>query len=199
MLAVLLLLAVFGVGIELGLTGLLPGFLRSLRGYDLVSSNVGLVIFLGGIAAGRVLLGLLSGRVRLLLMIRGLFAVAAVFSAVLFFVPLPPAGTVAALILTGRGGLVPPAADHHPDRDHVPRHVRDGPRDREARRAPRRHRGSFHRVTRFPLEHPSRLALGIFPLLAAAGFIVLTAGGKRIQARVGALQAQPNSSQEVIP
>jgi len=36
-------------------------------------------------------------------MISWLFAAAAVFSFVLFFVALPPAGTVAALILTGLG------------------------------------------------------------------------------------------------
>ena len=45
-LALFFLLATFGIGAELGLTGLLPGFLRDGRGYDLVSSNIGLVLFL---------------------------------------------------------------------------------------------------------------------------------------------------------
>ncbi|MDT8297681.1 MAG: MFS transporter, partial [Spirochaetaceae bacterium] len=87
-LAIFLLLAIFGVGIELGLTGLLPGFLRSCRGYENVPSNIGLVIFLGGIAAGRLMIGLLSGRMHLLNMIRLLFAAAAVCSFVLLFVTL---------------------------------------------------------------------------------------------------------------
>jgi len=187
-LAMLLLLATFGVGIELGLTGLLPGFLRTIRGYDIVSSNIGLVIFLGGIAAGRVLLGLLTGRVRLLLMIRWLFAAAAVFSSVLFFVVLPPAGTIVALILTGLGVssllplLITLTGTMYRDMSGtalgivklavpiggivVPFIVSLVSRW-----------GSFH------------LALGIFPLLASAGFLVLAAGGQRIQASVGALQA----------
>jgi len=184
-LAVFLLLAVFGVGIELGLTGLLPGFLRDLRGYGLVQSNVGLVIFLGGIAAGRVLLGLLTSRVRLLLMIRWLFAAATVFSAVLFFVPLPPGGTIAALLLTGAGvsSLLPLLITLT---------------------------GTLYRdmsgtalgivklavplggiVVPFVVSVVSRwgsfqLALGIFPLLAAAGFLVLAAGGRGIQSRISA-------------
>jgi MFS family permease len=187
-LAMLLLLATFGVGIELGLTGLLPGFLRTLRGYDIVPSNVGLVIFLGGIAAGRVLLGLLTGKVRLLFMIRWLFAVAAVFSTILFFVALPPAATVVALVLTGMGvsSLLPLII------------TLTGTMYRDMS-------GTALGIVKLavPLggiivpfivslvSHWSsfQLALGIFPLLAAAGFVVLTAGGKRIQARVGALQA----------
>jgi len=187
-LAVLLLLATFGVGIELGLTGLLPGFLRSLRGYDLVPSNIGLVLFLGGIAAGRVLLGLLTGRVELLLMVRWLFAAAAICSSVLFFVVLPTALTAAALILTGAGvsSLLPLIITLT---------------------------GTMYRdmsgtalgivklavpvggiVVPFIVSLISRwasfqLALGIFPVLAALGFLVLAAGGSRIQARIGALRA----------
>ena len=186
-LAIFLMLAIFGVGIELGLTGLLPGFLRSLRGYDVVPSNVGLVLFLGGLAAGRVSLGLLTARVRLLVMIRWLFAAAALFSSILFFVVLPPAATVAALILTGAGvsSLLPLLITLT---------------------------GTMYRdmsgtalgivklavpiggiVVPFVVSLLSRwasfqVAVGIFPLLAALGFIVLVFWGKRIQARIGASQ-----------
>ena len=182
-LAVFLLLAIFGVGIELGLTGLLPGFLRSLRGYQLVESNIGLVLFLGGIAAGRVLLGLLTGRVPLLSMIRWLFGAAAICSSVLFFVALPPALTAAALVLTGAGvsSLLPLLITLT---------------------------GTMYRdmsgtalgivklaiplggiVVPFIVSLVSRwasfqLALGIFPLLAALGFLVLAAWGGRIQDRI---------------
>jgi MFS family permease len=197
-LAVFLLLAVFGVGIELGLTGLLPGFLRDLRGYSLVQSDAGLVIFLGGIAAGRVLLRLLTSRVRLLLMIRWLFAAATVFSAVLFFVPLPPGWTIAALVLTGAGvsSLLPLLITLT---------------------------GTLYRdmsgtalgivklavplggiVVPFIVSVVSRwgffqLALGIFPVLAAAGFIVLAAGGRGIQSRISTLSPTPKDgvTQEV--
>ena len=190
-LAVFMLLAIFGVGIELGLTGLLPGFLRSLRGYDLVPSNVGLVLFLAGVAAGRVLLGLLTGRVRLLFMIQWLFAAAAACSSVLFFVQLPPAFTYVALILTGAGvsSLLPLIITLT---------------------------GTLYRdmsgtalgivkiaipvggiVVPFIVSLVSRFAsfqaaLGIFPLLALLGFLVITIGGGRIQARIG---AQPPSAQ----
>jgi MFS transporter, FHS family, glucose/mannose:H+ symporter len=189
-LAVFLLLAVFGVGIELGLTGLLPGFLRELRGYEVVPSNVGLVIFLGGIAAGRVLLGLLTSRVQLLLMIRWLFAAAAIFSAILFFVPLSHGWTVAALVLTGVGvsSLLPLLITLT---------------------------GTLYRdmsgtalgivklavplggiVVPFIVSLVSKwgsfqLALGIFPLLAAAGFVLITVVGGRIQARVSAMTSAP--------
>jgi len=186
-LAVFMLLAVFGVGIELGLTGLLPGFLRSLRGYDLVPSNVGLVLFLGGVAAGRVLLGLLTGRVRLLLMIQWLFAAAAVCSSVLFFVRLPAALTYGALFLTGAGvsSLLPLII------------TLTGTMYRDMS-------GTALGIVKLAIpvggivvpfivsliSHWAsfQAALGIFPLLAASGFLVLTVGGGRIQARIGAQQ-----------
>ena len=150
-LAIFLVLAIFAVGIELGLTGLLPGFLRSLRGYDVVPSNIGLVLFLGGIAVGRVSLGFLTARVRLLTMVRLLFAAAALFSSILFFVVLPPAAAAAVLILTGAGvsALLPllitltgtlyrEMSGHRPG-------------DSEARGSHRRHRGAIRRLAALPL------------------------------------------------
>jgi MFS family permease len=100
-LAVLLVLAVFGCGIELGLTGLLTGFLMQLRGYDQVASKIGLVLFLAGIAAGRVILGLVSGRASLLGMVTALFAAAAACSSILLFVRLPFGATALMLVLMG--------------------------------------------------------------------------------------------------
>jgi MFS family permease len=90
-LAIFLVVAVFGIGMELGLLGLLTSFLMELRGYDQVSSKLGLILFLSGIAAGRVLLGLISRRRRLLTLIIALFAAAAVLSAILFLFVLPAA------------------------------------------------------------------------------------------------------------
>jgi MFS family permease len=182
-LVVLFLLGTFGVGIELGLTGLLPGFLRDLRGYDVQASNVGLVLFLGGIASGRALLGMLTSRVPLLVMARWLFAGAAVFSAVLFFVPLPPALTVVALVLSGMGvsSLLPLLITVT---GILFRQMSGTALGIVKLAVPV---GGI--VVPFIVSILSRwasfqLALGIFPLLAAAGFIVLSAVGRGIQGRL---------------
>ena len=185
LLVVFLLLAIFGVGIELGLTGLLPGFLRELRGYGLVASNVGLVIFLAGIAAGRLLLGLLTSRVSLLRMVQWLFAAATVFSAILFFIPLPEGWTVAVLVLSGMGVssllplLITLTGTLYPEVSGTALGI-------VKLAVPL---GGI--VVPFIVSMVSRwgsfqLSLGIFPLLAAAGFVVITAGGRRIRARVSA-------------
>jgi len=100
-LGLFLLLAVFAVGIESGLMGLLASFLIQLRGYDLVSSKIGLVLLLSGIAAGRIVLGLLSGKVRITALLLALNAAACVVACALFFVRLPPAVTAALLVLMG--------------------------------------------------------------------------------------------------
>ncbi len=183
-LALFLLLAIFAVGIELGLTGLLTSFLLDLRGYDQVASKIGLVLFLAGVATGRVLLGILSGRFRLISLITGLFAGSAVFSSLLFFADPSPALTSVILLLTGLAVssllplLITLTGTLYKDMSGtalgivklgipiggivVPLVISVISRW-----------GSF------------RLALGIFPLLAAAGFIVLLAVGGRIRARIG--------------
>jgi MFS family permease len=100
-LALFLALATIGTGIELGLTALLTGFLMSLRGYDLVASKLGLILLLCGVAAGRVILGLLSARGRILGLIIALYAAAAVFSAILFFAGLSVLPTGIVLFILG--------------------------------------------------------------------------------------------------
>ena len=100
-LALFLTLATIGTGIELGLTGLLTGFLMSLRGYGQVGSKLGLILLLSGVAAGRVILGLVSARGRILGLIVALYAAAAVFSAILFFASLSPPLTGIVLFILG--------------------------------------------------------------------------------------------------
>lgn len=186
------------MGIELGLTGLLPGFLREVRGYGLDPSNGGLVVFLGGIAAGRVLLGVLTSRLPLLLMVRWLFAAAAVFSSVLLFVPLPVGGTIVLLALTGVGvsSLLPLLI------------TLTGTLYREMS-------GTALGIVKLAIPLGGivipfvvsiltlwasfQLALAIFPLLAVAGFLALAAGGRHVQARLdgtgsAALNAAPPSA-----
>jgi MFS family permease len=101
LLAVFLAAAVLGVGLEAGLVGLLTVFLMQLRSYDAVSAKLGLVFFLAGIAAGRVLLGLIARRASLLALIIALFAAAAVMSAVLVAIAMPPALNGILLFLLG--------------------------------------------------------------------------------------------------
>ncbi|HVO39917.1 MAG TPA: MFS transporter [Spirochaetia bacterium] len=93
--------AVIFVGIESGLTGLLTTFLLRLRGYDLVSSKLGLILFLSGIALGRALFGLLARRERIRGMLLALVTACGIFSAVLFLVPLPAPVISLALFLLG--------------------------------------------------------------------------------------------------
>ena len=100
-LALFLTLATIGTGIELGLTGLLTGFLMSLRGYGQVGSKLGLILLLSGVAAGRVILGLVSARGRILGLIVALYAAAAVFSAILFFTGLSRLLTGIVLFILG--------------------------------------------------------------------------------------------------
>jgi predicted MFS family arabinose efflux permease len=100
-LAVMLAAAVIFVGMEAALTGLLATFLLQLRGYDLVSSKLGLILFLSGIALGRALFGLIARRERIRLMLVILVTASALFSALVFFVPLPAAAVSPALFLFG--------------------------------------------------------------------------------------------------
>jgi hypothetical protein len=100
-LALFLVLALLCAGIESGLTGLLATFLIRLRSYDLIASKTGLILFLPGIAAGRVILGLVSGRARIAGLLMGLNVAAAVFGGVLFFVRLPVGATEAMLVAMG--------------------------------------------------------------------------------------------------
>ena len=188
-LALFLLLAVFGVGIEMGLTGLLASFLMELRGYDLVASKIGLVLFLSGVAAGRVALGILSGRLRIAGLLIVLHAAAAACSAVLLFVRMPMAATGTLLFIMGMtvSSLLPLLITMT---------------------------GALYRdmagtslgivklgipiggiVVPFILSIVSRLvsfqlALAIFPLLAAAGCAVLAASGRMIRARLTAAAAE---------
>jgi fucose permease len=93
---VLFLMASCAVGIELSLIGIITTLLMEFYGFDQVTSKLGLVAFLAGIAAGRLVLGVLARKSQLLKYILALFALtAAVLSFLLFASP----GTVIAYIL----------------------------------------------------------------------------------------------------
>lgn len=93
---VLFLMASCAVGIELSLIGIITTLLMEFYGFDQVTSKLGLVAFLAGIAAGRIVFGVLARKSQLLKYIMALFAMtAAVISLLLFAAP----GTAMAYIL----------------------------------------------------------------------------------------------------
>ena len=71
---VLFLMASCAVGIELALIGIITSLLMDLYGFDQVTSKLGLIAFLAGIAAGRLVLGVLVHKSQLLNYILALFA-----------------------------------------------------------------------------------------------------------------------------
>ncbi|MDW8070913.1 MAG: MFS transporter [Anaerolineae bacterium] len=72
------------VGVETGCIGILTTFLMELRGFDQVTSKIGLLTFLFGIVTGRLLVGLLTAQQRIPQVILGLMGLAVVVYSVLF-------------------------------------------------------------------------------------------------------------------
>jgi FHS family glucose/mannose:H+ symporter-like MFS transporter len=88
---VLLLLyvaAVLAVGVEVGSVGILSTFLAEVRGFGATAAKLGLVVFLGGMAAGRLVIGFLVTLKQVLRYITALLGLAVPCFAVLFFVDL---------------------------------------------------------------------------------------------------------------
>jgi hypothetical protein len=191
-LALFLLLAAIAVGIESGLIGLLASFLMELRGYDLVASKIGLVLFLSGDAAGRVMLGFLSGRLRIAGLLIVLSAATAACSAVLLFVRLPIAATGVVLVVMGMtvSSLLPLLI------------TMTGMLFKDVA-------GTALGIMKlgipiggivvpFILSIVSRLvsfqiALAIFPALAAAGCVALAASGRMLRARLALAASRPTA------
>ena len=98
---VLFVLAVCAVGIELATMGILTTYLMDLRDFDQTTSKLGLVIFLSGIACGRLFLGFIVRKARLLNTIVVLFGLVALSSGALYFVRLGNGATYGALFLNG--------------------------------------------------------------------------------------------------
>ena len=98
---VLFLLAACAVGIELALIGMITSFLMEFHGFDQVTSKLGLVAFLVGVAAGRLVLGFLARTHQILGYILALFALLVVFLILLLFLPIEPLMTYLLLFLSG--------------------------------------------------------------------------------------------------
>lgn len=96
----LFLATAVAVGVESGTTGLLTTYLMDLRGFDQVTSKLGLVTFLGGVASGRLAAGVLARKERLAPSILALFGVSVITFAGLYTLELG-AWIYAAIFLAG--------------------------------------------------------------------------------------------------
>ncbi len=108
--AVLFLTAVLVIGVELSTIGILSTFLAELRGYAALPAKLGLVVFLAGVASGRLLVGYLARPERLRRMLLTLLGLSAVTFALLLLVPLGqltlPLGFLAGLSLSAQFPLI---------------------------------------------------------------------------------------------
>ena len=100
LIAVLFLCAILSVGVELTTMGILSTFLAELRGYATLTAKLGLVVFLAGVAGGRLLIGTLVPPHRVFRSILILFALSSATFALLFLVDLGPL-TLPAAFLAG--------------------------------------------------------------------------------------------------
>jgi len=85
---VLVIVTILAVGVEIGSINILTTFLGQLRGFSETASKVGLIVLLVGIAAGRLLVGLLTHKKRLAASLLGLLGLSGIFFGGLFFLPL---------------------------------------------------------------------------------------------------------------
>ena len=92
----LFLMASCAVGIELALIGIITSLLMDFHGFDQVTSKLGLVAFLAGIAAGRLALGVLVRKNQLIKYVIALFFLATV---ILSFLLLASPGAIMTYIL----------------------------------------------------------------------------------------------------
>lgn len=74
------------VGVELGSIGIMTTFLMELRGFSQVTSKIGLLVFIGGIATGRLLIGFFTKKDHIVNSVSILLASSTLFLSCLFFV-----------------------------------------------------------------------------------------------------------------
>jgi FHS family glucose/mannose:H+ symporter-like MFS transporter len=84
----LVLATILAVGVEAGSISFLTTFLVELRGFTQISSNIGLIVFLVGLAVGRLLVGFLTQKTQLMPYLLTLLGLSVLFLSGLFFLPL---------------------------------------------------------------------------------------------------------------
>ena len=82
---VLFAATVLAVGIESSTTGILTTFLMEARGFSQVTSKIGLILFLSGMASGRLFLGFVTRNEHITRVILGLFSLSVLVFSGLFF------------------------------------------------------------------------------------------------------------------
>ena len=76
------------VGVEAGTIGILTTYLMDMREFTQITSKIGLIIFLSGIAIGRLILGYFTPQDKILTFLLALFGSSVVFYSLLYFVDL---------------------------------------------------------------------------------------------------------------
>ncbi|NJN93258.1 MAG: MFS transporter [Anaerolineales bacterium] len=84
----LVIATILAVGVEIGSINILTTFLVELRGFAETASKIGLIVLLVGVAVGRLLVGILTHKKRLVVSLLGLLGLSGLFMSGLFFLPL---------------------------------------------------------------------------------------------------------------
>ena len=83
---VLFIATICTVGLEMGSVGILTTFLMELRSFNQVTSKIGLIIFLSGIATGRILVGTLTKKQQIFNNIMLLFGMSTILFSCVYFI-----------------------------------------------------------------------------------------------------------------
>jgi len=84
----LFLLTILAVGVELSTIGILTTYLMELRDFTQLTSKIGLITFLGGVASGRLIIGLLTREDQIVQYLQTLFALATMLFFGLYYLDL---------------------------------------------------------------------------------------------------------------
>lgn len=82
---VIFTLTAIAVGMETGTIGILTSFLMDLREFNQFNSKMGLIIFVSGIATGRLLTGYITKKVKIHTILQSLFLTGSIFYSLLYF------------------------------------------------------------------------------------------------------------------
>ena len=97
---ILFVLTILAVGVELSTIGILTTYLMELRAFTQLTSKIGLITFLAGVATGRLVIGLLTREDKIVQYLLTLFSLATVFFLGLYFFDLS-GFTYPVIFLTG--------------------------------------------------------------------------------------------------
>ena len=89
------------LGLSLSSLGIMTTFLMDMRGFDQITSKLGLVVFLAAVGVGRLIVGFTGRRHQLYPLTLLLFALSTIFTATLFFIDLGPTATYVLILLAG--------------------------------------------------------------------------------------------------